>query len=196
MTDDVILRFAHHFATLNYVNLQNKQLICQVSHLLLENVQSSNVDGGLQFSPVSLLPLVSEASQLRDLRVCLVSMSNEMLRKLAQHRAIRHLSLLCRRQEKFEHSDLGADEWDQLVAATDEQLAVTLRFDCACGLNLTLAKVCTSFRFVTVKSAREKSVGVPKYRTYTQNIGIDYFRDRPGNTIHSTIVGKVFWDPD
>ena len=45
-------------------------------------------------------------------------------------------------------------------------------------------------------SARGKPVGVPKYRTYTQNIGIDCFRDWSSSTKHSTIVGTVFWDPD
>ena len=45
-----------------------------------------------------------------------------------------------------------------------------------------------------VQSARGKSVEVPKYRNYTQNIGTDVFRANQAIQ-NSTIVGTVFWHP-
>lgn len=101
-------------ATLTFLDIQNKQLICYVTR-------------------DCMLHVVLACRSLADLRICFVSCSNLMLQALSEdNRArLRHLSLLSRRQEKYEYCALTDQCWFQF-RSRNPAAKVTLKFDASC----------------------------------------------------------------
>ncbi|VDP28450.1 unnamed protein product [Soboliphyme baturini] len=109
-----------HWRTLLFLDLQNTQFICQVT-------------------PACLYTVVEACVELQDLRVSHFSMSDDVLMLFndpRRRRPLMHLSLFCRRQEKYSDHDLSEQAWSA-VAAHNKDLAVTLKFDFTCTLRKT-----------------------------------------------------------
>lgn len=118
-TDELFLSLSlNHFSSLRYLNIQTKQFICKIH-------------------PECMLTVAEWCKKLIDLRVCHSSLSNEVLMAFASQEGdrvpLKHLSILCRRQEKYFHHDLTELTWLGLVASSPN-LAVTLKFDTTCPL--------------------------------------------------------------
>jgi len=106
---------------LTNLNIQSKALVCKVS-------------------PDDMLLLVINCKQLRNLSMFYCSLSDEVLTALskADRQPLKHLSLLCRWQDKFT-KDVSSASWSKLVQASP-QLHATLAFDHSC-LMLTVNNV-------------------------------------------------------
>lgn len=108
---------ANHCLTLTYLDLQNKQLICQLT-------------------PTCVRKLVDSCKSLSDLRISHSSASNEILKHFSEgnRKRLNHFSLLCRRQDKYEGIDLTDESWCLLVKS-NPNVKVTLKFDYSCTVN-------------------------------------------------------------
>ncbi|KAL3860443.1 hypothetical protein ACJMK2_010566 [Sinanodonta woodiana] len=117
LDDEVFDLLSENNPSLESLNIQNKNLVCKVS-------------------PACILRLVRRCRKLTDIHVLHCSMSDEILKCLAEEESkdIKHLSILCRREEKY-GKDLSAEAWKQLVDKKPS-LRVTLAFDHNCLLNL------------------------------------------------------------
>lgn len=115
--DHVIDLLSLNNKELRSLNIQNNIIVCKVT-------------------PNCILRLVQRCRKLRDLRVFHCSISDDILRALAEddRENIDNLSLICRREEKYGH-DLTAEAWTVLTRKIPT-LRVTLGFDHTCPFNL------------------------------------------------------------
>lgn len=115
--DSLIDILSDNHRDLKYLNLQNNVLVCKVS-------------------PACILRLVERCRNLEELHVFHGSMSDDILVSLAEKGRgdIKHLSIMCRREEKFGY-DLSPECWGAL-ASTAPRFRVTLGFDHTCPFNI------------------------------------------------------------
>ena len=102
---------------LRYLDIQNKILVCKVT-------------------ADCILRLVNRCRKLEDLRLFHCSLSDDILKALAEDDRdnIKSLSVICRREEKY-GSDLTSEAWLAL-ASKIPSFRVTLGFDHTCPFNL------------------------------------------------------------
>lgn len=112
-TDEILYALSANHSQLRYLNIQNKQLVCKIS---IECIRA----------------VVNRCRNLEDLRLFHSSLADEILMDLANgNRAfLRHLSIFCRRQDKFT-PDLSEFAWKQLMDMVPG-VEVTLKFDHTC----------------------------------------------------------------
>lgn len=115
--DHVIDLLSLNNKDLRSLNVQNKIIVCKVT-------------------PDCVLRLIRRCRKLRDLRLFHCSLSDDILKALADddRENMEHLSLICRREEKYGH-DLTAEAWTVLIKKIPS-LRVTLGFDHTCPFNL------------------------------------------------------------
>ena len=115
--DHVIDLLSLNNKDLRSLDIQNRIIVCKVT-------------------PNCILRLIQRCRKLRDLRVFHCSLSDDILRALAEDERenIEHLSLICRREEKYGH-DLSTEAWTVLTKKIPA-LRVTLGFDHTCPFNL------------------------------------------------------------
>ena len=101
---------------LQYLNIQNKSLVCKVT-------------------PNCTHRLVSRCRKLKDLRVFHLSLTDDVLTEVAEQEepCLQHLSILYRRETKYT-VDLSSEAWSRLVKKIPG-LQVTLGFDHTCPLH-------------------------------------------------------------
>ncbi|KAK7114148.1 hypothetical protein V1264_000259 [Littorina saxatilis] len=102
---------------LEYLNIQNKSLICKVS-------------------PSGLLQLVSKCKRLKGLCVFQLSLTNDVLTEIADQEApcLQYLSILYRREAKYTTDLHSSEAWSRLVKKIPT-LRVSLGFDHTCPLD-------------------------------------------------------------
>ncbi|KAK7114149.1 F-box/LRR-repeat protein 8-like [Littorina saxatilis] len=101
---------------LEYLNIQNKSLVCKVS-------------------PLCLRHLVSKCKRLKSLSVFQLSLTDDVLTEIADQEApcLQYLSILYRREAKYT-TDLSSEAWSQLLKKIPT-LRVSLGFDHTCPLH-------------------------------------------------------------
>ncbi|XP_052817349.1 F-box/LRR-repeat protein 8-like isoform X2 [Mya arenaria] len=116
--DKVLNLLADNHPGLEFLDIQNKVIVCKVT-------------------PGCILRLVKKCRGITDLRLYHCSMSDDVLEALCQEDRVaklNHLSIMCRREEKF-GSDLSTDAWEKLTLNVP-QMRVTLGFDHTCPFNV------------------------------------------------------------
>ncbi|XP_052229910.1 F-box/LRR-repeat protein 3-like isoform X1 [Dreissena polymorpha] len=116
--DRLINILADNHKGLQYFDIQNKVIVCKVT-------------------PGCILRLVKICRYLLDLRLYHCSMSDYILdafTKENREKNIEHLSIMCRREDKF-GTDLSAMAWKNLASA-NPSFRVTLGFDHTCPFNI------------------------------------------------------------
>ena len=113
--DNVMNVLSKNNPKLEYLNIQNDNLVCKVT-------------------PYSMLRLVQCCKHLKYLLIYHSSICDSTLTALAEqdNRPIKHLSIICRREQKFTE-DLSEEAWSS-VTVNCPDLRVTLGFDHTCPL--------------------------------------------------------------
>lgn len=116
LDDTIINTLSSNCNTLKVLDIQNRALVCKVS-------------------PKAVLSLVEKCKSLTDLRLHNCSLNDDILTAfLEEGRAnIQHLSILCRREEKY-GKDIDAEIWSKLKQKFTG-FRVTLAFDHTCPLH-------------------------------------------------------------
>lgn len=114
--DDLVINtLSLNHPTLQYLDIQNRVIVCKVTSFCI-------------------LSLVQRCRKLKDLRVYHCSISDEILLELASVGSLQHLSIICRRDEKY-GTDLSAEVWAKLRMCLPK-LKVTLGFDHTCPFDV------------------------------------------------------------
>ena len=117
--DDKVLNIlADNHSQLQFLDIQNKIIVCKVT-------------------PGCILRLVKKCRSLKDLRLYHCSMSDDILEALSEEGRtsnIVHLSIMCRREEKF-GIDLKEESWEKLRKSVPD-MRVTLGFDHTCPFHV------------------------------------------------------------
>lgn len=114
-SDDLINCLVENNPDLESLNIQNASLVCKVSSGCIENV-------------------VNRCRKLKSLAVHHTSVTEEILLLLTEENrtALEHLSIDCRREEKF-GKDITSETWEN-VTKKIPKLRVTLAFDTSCPM--------------------------------------------------------------
>lgn len=114
-SDNLINCLVENNPDIELLNIQNASLVCKVSSVCIENV-------------------VNRCRKLKSLAVHHTSVTEEILLLLAEEdrTALEHLSIDCRREEKF-GKDITSETWE-LVTKKIPKLRVTLAFDTSCPM--------------------------------------------------------------
>ena len=114
-SDDLLNILAENNPDLESLNIQNAGLICKVSPRCIQNV-------------------VSTCRKLKSLAIHHTSITEETMLLLTEHdrTQLEHLSIDCRREEKF-GKDITSEVWSD-VTRKIPSLRVTLAFDCSCPM--------------------------------------------------------------
>ena len=114
-SDDLINCLVENNPDLESLNIQNASLVCKVTSGCIENV-------------------VNKCRKLKSLALHHTSVTEEILLLLTEENRsdLEHLSIDCRREEKF-GKDITSETW-QDVSRKIPKLRVTLAFDCSCPM--------------------------------------------------------------
>ncbi|XP_076449865.1 F-box/LRR-repeat protein 8-like [Babylonia areolata] len=116
LDDSLFDILAENHPHLEFLNIQNKSLVCKVSSRCMQR-------------------LVSRCRKLKDLRVFHLSLTDDILTDIAEQNepCLQRLSIIYRRETKYT-SDLSSEAWSRLVTRIPS-LRVTLGFDHTCPLH-------------------------------------------------------------